>query len=475
MVEQWVVLAIISLAAVVVPVGILSGVTLSVTQNHINDNSHVNIRHRGTWHSTTEYSLNDVVVYAGSSFLCIQGNTNFTPDTHTNYWRLMASQGDPGPPGPPGNDGESIVGAPGPPGPPTPGAPGPPGPPGVDGESIVGAPGPPGPPTPGPPGPPGPPGSDGESIVGAPGADGQGFTWKGAWSGATAYVAYDVVSSGGSIYVCTAPNTNQVPPNVLYWDLGASKGDTGNTGAAGDDGQDGQGFSWKGAWSGVTAYVAYDVVSSGGSIYICTAPNTNQVPPNVLYWDVGASKGDTGNTGPPGPPGPSTVADDVFRVQDNGDATKQLAFEVSGVTTATTRTLTVPDLSGTIGVITTTTNTVTSSGAIAHSFTVRCQKIGEMVSCQLKDNDASSNTAAIGSVTLAAIIPSGFRPASNQYPTGSVSYRSEKTLVGFTIATSGNIVLAHILASGTNYVYNNAYTNGFPFQGETNTFTWSVN
>lgn len=44
----------------------------------------------------------------------------------------------------------------------------------------------------------------------------------------------------------------------------------------------------------------------------------------------------------------NTYADNVFRVQDNGDATKQLAFEVSGVTTATTRTMTVPDASGTL-------------------------------------------------------------------------------------------------------------------------------
>ena len=46
--------------------------------------------------------------------------------------------------------------------------------------------------------------------------------------------------------------------------------------------------------------------------------------------------------------GSTTFADDVFRVQDDADATKQLAFQLSGVTTATTRTLTVPDASGTI-------------------------------------------------------------------------------------------------------------------------------
>lgn len=40
----------------------------------------------------------------------------------------------------------------------------------------------------------------------------------------------------------------------------------------------------------------------------------------------------------------TTFADDVFRVQDNADATKQIALEASAITTATTRTITMPDV-----------------------------------------------------------------------------------------------------------------------------------
>ena len=40
--------------------------------------------------------------------------------------------------------------------------------------------------------------------------------------------------------------------------------------------------------------------------------------------------------------------DDGFRVRDNSDNTKQLAFELSGVSSGTTRTLTVPNVNGTI-------------------------------------------------------------------------------------------------------------------------------
>ena len=46
--------------------------------------------------------------------------------------------------------------------------------------------------------------------------------------------------------------------------------------------------------------------------------------------------------------GGNEFADNVFRIQDDGDTTKQLAFQTSSITTATTRTLTVPDVDGTI-------------------------------------------------------------------------------------------------------------------------------
>ena len=44
-----------------------------------------------------------------------------------------------------------------------------------------------------------------------------------------------------------------------------------------------------------------------------------------------------------GTAGSSTPVDNTFRIQDNSDATKQIAFEASGITTGTTRTITMPD------------------------------------------------------------------------------------------------------------------------------------
>lgn len=46
----------------------------------------------------------------------------------------------------------------------------------------------------------------------------QGLRFKGAWSGATAYLVGDIVSLGGLSYACITAHTNHTPPNATYWD-----------------------------------------------------------------------------------------------------------------------------------------------------------------------------------------------------------------------------------------------------------------
>jgi hypothetical protein len=48
---------------------------------------------------------------------------------------------------------------------------------------------------------------------------------------------------------------------------------------------------------------------------------------------------------------PDVFNDANFLLYDNGDSSKNLAFEISGISTGTTRTLTVPDASGTIALL----------------------------------------------------------------------------------------------------------------------------
>lgn len=50
---------------------------------------------------------------------------------------------------------------------------------------------------------------------------------------------------------------------------------------------------------------------------------------------------------------PTTFLDNVFRVKDDGDATKQIALQASGITTGTTRTITMPDSDVTLQPVTT--------------------------------------------------------------------------------------------------------------------------
>lgn len=59
----------------------------------------------------------------------------------------------------------------------------------------------------------------------------------------------------------------------------------------------------------------------------------------------------------------STFSDSAFRVQDNADATKQMAFEVSAITTGTTRTVTMPDSNVNLGLIATALQSVSQDTA----------------------------------------------------------------------------------------------------------------
>jgi hypothetical protein len=81
--------------------------------------------------------------------------------------------------------------------------------------------------------------------------------------------------------------------------------------------------------------------------------------------------------------GNGVFSDSVFRVQDNGDATKQLAFEVSGITTGTTRTLTVRDVNGTLPVIQTADLSIPATSAGPSSITLA------------EDTDNGANTVQI--------------------------------------------------------------------------------
>jgi hypothetical protein len=62
--------------------------------------------YKNLWNSSYNYNVNDVVSYNGSSYVCIQSNTNHNP-TDTNYWFYLAMKGDKGDRGDKGDTGSS--------------------------------------------------------------------------------------------------------------------------------------------------------------------------------------------------------------------------------------------------------------------------------------------------------------------------------------------------------------------------------
>ncbi len=144
----------------------------------------------------------------------------------------------------------------------------------------------------------------------------------------------------------------------------------------------------------------------------------NSVP---AYTNTALAQGVAGTAGNFTNISSNTYSDSLFRIQDNNDATKQIAFEASSVGTGTTKTITMPNANVDLGAVTTSsvasgafvyatgmgsvTKTLTGSGATfdidaletnrAHSFTVRNGTIGD-ITCSF----VSAKTGGLGSGLL---------------------------------------------------------------------------
>jgi hypothetical protein len=109
--------------------------------------------------------------------------------------------------------------------------------------------------------------------------------------------------------------------------------------------------------------------------------------------------------------GTQSFLDNKFEVKDNSDDTKKLNLQLSGITTGTTRTLTVPDKDGTIAVtsevatLNTTNNTITSgtysvSGSSTISITAtHAFTVGQEVFITFTNTSGSALTAGKFTIT----------------------------------------------------------------------------
>lgn len=112
---------------------------------------------------------------------------------------------------------------------------------------------------------------------------------------------------------------------------------------------------------GGTLQIANDFVTAGNFPLTLTLTNTTNVtlPVSGTLSTLAGSEALTNKT--IGNTNTVTLKDTLFTLQDDGDATKQAQFQLSGITTGTTRTYTLPDSSGTVGL-----NPMTTLGDIGY-------------------------------------------------------------------------------------------------------------
>lgn len=127
-----------------------------------------------------------------------------------------------------------------------------------------------------------------------------------------------------------------------------------------------------------------------------------------------------------------TLQDSTTFIVDNTDATKKVQFDVAGVTTATTRTLTVPNVNGTIittGDTGTVTSTMIADGTIVNADINASAAIADtkLATISTAGKVSNSATTATSANTASAIVA---RDASGNFTAGAISGTSFNSITG---------------------------------------------
>ena len=277
--------------------------------------------YQGAYSSAGNYSLGDVVVYQGSSYVSLTGfNAGQTPGVSPAYWGTLTAQGPAGATGAQGIPGvqgpQGLIGPVGPPG--ATGAQGAQGIPGEAGAQGI----------------PGVTGATGlQGPMGPEGAVGPvGMSFQGAYNSTANYALGDGVLWEGAGWVSLIANNQGNAPSTSPgdWVMFAASGAAGATGAQGlqgipgVNGVDGSigatgpmgpagpagaagspGLVYQGAYSSTWNYALGDVVVFDGASWVSLVAGNMGETPGVspAFWGVLASQGVQGVAGPAGATG----------------------------------------------------------------------------------------------------------------------------------------------------------------------------
>lgn len=153
----------------------------------------------------------------------------------------------------------------------------------------------------------------------------------------------------------------------------------------------------------------------------------------------------------------------IFRVRDTTDQTKLLALDLSGITTATTRTLVVPDASGTIGLVSSTTWTPaltiggSTTGITYSSQLGRYQKVGNKVTLWVYII-LTSKGVQVGTISVTGI-PFTAKTDAGMFWANAVGYRNN-SFTGAGILSAGTSIF---LYNGDTALNNGDITNTTTF------------